>query len=64
MAAAVAFRHRRLVLAFVVIRRASEADVEVFGMAPPRPHFCEPAAIRSGFAAHRLLDRGIDRKCG
>src|SRR6516165_2933392 len=60
VAAAIALIRRRLWLAIGTVRRTSDADVEVFGMAVPRPNFLQPIAIRAGLAAQRLLDRGID----
>ena len=51
LTAAVAVRRRSLVLAQRLTRRASEADVEMVVMAPPRPHLAQPVAITAGFAA-------------
>ena len=60
VAAAVARRHRRLPLALRAVGRTNEPDVEVLGVSPPRPHLLEPGAVRSGLAAHFLLDRRVD----
>src|SRR5689334_6147186 len=62
--AAIALSGRRLWLAIGTVRRTSDADVEVLGMAVPWPHFLQPIAIRAGLAAQRLLDRGIDEDAG
>src|ERR1700756_5104780 len=60
VAAAIALIGRRLWFAIGTVRRTSNADVEVLGMAIPWPHFLQPIPIRAGLAAQRLLDRGID----
>ena len=60
VAAAVARRHRRLRLALRTVGRTDQADMEMLGVAPPRPHLGEPGAVRSRLAHSFLLDRRID----
>src|SRR6266481_2711741 len=50
----------RLSLAFAAAGRASHANVEVIIVAVPRAYLGKPAAVALGFAAQRLLDRGVD----
>ena len=33
-------------------------------VAPPRPHFCEPMAVRPRLAAQSLLDRPVHENAG
>src|SRR5467141_3634345 len=58
--AAFARRWFRLALASAGAGRTFDADMEVVVVAVHRPHVMEPAAVALGFAAQRLLDRGID----
>src|SRR5271170_8225244 len=60
VAAAVARVRRGLRLAFCTVRRTGDADMKMLGVAVPGPHLGKPAAISSGLAAQRLLDRGVD----
>src|ERR1700677_4675994 len=50
----------RLRLTTLAIGGTIDTDVEMIIVPPPRPHLGEPAAIRTGLAAQRLLDRRID----
>ena len=59
-AAAVAWARRGWRLAFRTVGRTGNLDVKMLGVAIPGTHLVKPAVIRSGLAAQRLLDRGID----
>ena len=60
LAAALARRPHRLPLAFVIVGRAVEPDVEMKVVSPPRLHLAEPGSVAAGVAAERLLDRRVD----
>ena len=60
LAAAIAGRRRRLVLAACHVGRAGEPNVEMIVVAVPRAHLVEPRAIWAGLFAERLLDRRVD----
>src|SRR5215510_1697463 len=59
--AAVAWSWRGRRLAVRTVRRTGNLDMKVLGVTIPGTHLVEPGAISPGFAAQRLLDRGIDQ---
>ena len=58
-ATTVAWARRSRRLAFRAVRRTRDLDMKMFGMTVPGTHLVKLAAISSGLAAQRLLDRGI-----
>src|ERR1700761_2430119 len=61
LAAAVARRRRRLIMAFGLSGRAYESHMEMIIMAPPRPDFGQPGAVSPCLTAQFALDRRIDK---
>src|SRR4029078_10436773 len=57
--AAIVTAKRFLRLAVAGIRRASNPNVEMIVMVPPRPHLGQPRAVISRLIAQHLFDRGV-----
>src|SRR5215470_2356708 len=60
-ATAVACERRGRRFAFRTVRRTCDLHMKMLGVAIPGTHLVKPAAISSGLAAQRLLDRGVDQ---
>src|ERR1700730_11031227 len=60
LAAAVGGRARRLRLAFRILGRTVEADMEMIVVAHPWLHLVQPAMVFARFPAKRFLDRRVD----
>src|SRR5271166_177472 len=59
LAAAVVRRTRGLRLAFRILRRAVETDMEMIVVAPPRLHLAQPSTVLARIPAQCFFDRGV-----